>query len=119
MKDSVNIIALKRKLNKLSISTSEGFILLDYGSILYMNSDNNYTIIYLDNNKKITSTKNLGYYENILKNKSFLRIHNSYLVNLTKVSKYINSDGGKIIINNNISIPVSRSRKGLLLKLFV
>lgn len=46
----------------------------------------------------------------------FLRVHNSHLVNLNEISKYIRGEGGYLIMTYNSTIDVSRSRKELLME---
>jgi two-component system, LytTR family, response regulator len=50
--------------------------------IIMCEASNNYPIIYLQNKPKITTPKTLKVYEDILDTHSFLRVLNSYLVNL-------------------------------------
>lgn len=105
------------KLGKLSISTIEGIELVPYSSILYLESENSYTTIYVDGNRKIVSTKNLGFYESELREELFYRLHNSYIINLTKVTKYIKADEGYVILTNNKPIRVSRSKRDELVSI--
>lgn len=118
MKQSEHLNIIKNKLQKLSISTSDGFQLIDFDSILYLKADNNYTTFFLTDGSKIVATKNLGYFEQKLSLEPFLRIHHSFIVNLTKVTKYSKSSVGQIILNNNKSLPVSRNRKESVLLFF-
>lgn len=106
------------RLQKMPISTLDGFTLIDIDSILYLESDNNYTIFYLCNGAKIIATKNLGYYEQRLSDQAFVRIHNSFIVNLNQISRYTKADGGKVILLSNKSLPVSRHKKSTLLQYF-
>jgi two-component system LytT family response regulator len=65
----------------------------------------------MDGNKLLISKK-LKEFENILSNnKNFLRTHRSYIINVACIKQYIKSDGGSIMLQNNISIPVARERK--------
>jgi two-component system LytT family response regulator len=112
-------LKLKRdKFEKLCIPTMDGFNLIELDSIAYMQADNAYTCIYLDNNQKIISTRNLGYYEKIVSEKPFLRIHNSFIVNMKKVVKYIKGDEGYVVLENKKIIKVARSRKEELFRFF-
>ena len=54
--------------------------------------------------------------EEILECYPFMRVHNSYIVNINEVEKYIKGEGGYLIMSNGVSINVSRSRKELLLR---
>ena len=49
---------------------------------------------------------------------SFIRVHNSFLVNLNEVTKYIRGEGGYLVMTDGSTVIVSRSRKDALLKLF-
>ena len=46
-------------------------------------------------------------YENILEPYGFLRVHQSYLINKNKIVAYKKEDGGSLLIENNLSVPIS------------
>ena len=46
---------------------------------------------------------------------SFLRVHNSYLINLNEIDKYFKGDGGYLVMTDGSVIDVSRSKKDILL----
>ena len=48
---------------------------------------------------------------------SFFRVHNSFLVNLQYAIRYVKGEGGYLVLNNDMTVPVSRSKKEELLKL--
>jgi two-component system, LytTR family, response regulator len=50
--------------------------------------------------------------------KFFVRVHNSFMVNLNEVTKYVRGEGGYLVMSNNSTISVSKSRKDSLLKFF-
>lgn len=76
--------------------------------IAYVKSDNNYAVLVLQD-KKILLSKTLKWVAEKL-DKHFLRVHNSYVVNLLEVKEYIFPES-KIILSNGVSIPVARSKK--------
>jgi DNA-binding LytR/AlgR family response regulator len=116
---NTDIIAQKKlKLNKLSIPTTEGYELVDTMDIDFLEAEINYTHIHLVNNRKITSSKNLGYYEVELNAEPFLRIHNSTIINLSKVKSYIRGDDGWVILHSGKTLKVSKSKKDDLLLFF-
>jgi len=49
---------------------------------------------------------------------SFVRVHNSFLINLNEVTKYIRGEGGYLIMTDESTVNVSRSRKDALLRFF-
>ena len=118
MENTVEILAVKKdKMQKLAIPLVEGYQFIDLNNILYFESNANYTYIYLVDNTKIISSKHLGYYEENLKWEAFLRVHNSFIINLTKVSKYIRGDEAYMMMFNKKIIPVSKSKKEDVLRL--
>lgn len=106
------------KFYKLCIPTLQGFELISIIEIMYIEADGAYAHIYLEGGRKITATKNLGYYEEELKNEPFLRIHQSYMVNINKVKQYLRADNGYVIMTSGKPIRVSRSKKDELLDFF-
>jgi hypothetical protein len=46
----------------------------------------------------------------------FLRVHHSFLVNLNEVNKYVKGEGGYLIMSDDSTVDVSRSKKEMLLK---
>jgi two-component system LytT family response regulator len=102
--------------NKIAIPTMEGFHLLAVDSIISCESDNNYTCLFLKAKNKIIASRSLKEMEEILEDYPFVRIHNSHIVNINEVEKYIKGEGGYLIMSDGSNINVSRSRKELLLK---
>ncbi|WP_341215263.1 LytTR family DNA-binding domain-containing protein [uncultured Wocania sp.] len=103
---------------KITIPQQNGFEVINTADILYCKADDNYTEIYLNTNKKKVVSKTLKYFENILKDTSFARVHKSYLVNVNEVVKYMKGKGGSVILSNGKEIIVSASKKSALLSYF-
>lgn len=118
MKQTDILIIREQTNHKLSVATSEGYTLIDCDTILYLKADNNYTTFYLTDNTKIITSKNLGYFEQKLLKKSFIRTHHSFIVNISKIVKYVKSGNGHVVLTNKELLPVSRKRKVTLLKFF-
>ena len=103
---------------KITIPQQNGFEVLNTSDILYCKADDNYTQIYLNNNKKKLISKTLKYFEEALNGASFARIHKSYLVNVNEVVKYMKGKGGSVVLSNGKEITVSASKKSNLLSYF-
>ena len=101
--------------NKIALPTLEGLKMIQVDSILYCESDSNYTTFFLKSKQKIIVSRTLKEMEELLIDYSFARVHNSYLVNLSEVDKYIKGEGGYVVLNDGSTINVSASRKKLLL----
>lgn len=103
---------------KITIPQLDGFEVLNTSDILYCKADDNYTEIYLNNNKKKLVSKTLKYFEEALNDSSFARVHKSYLVNVNEVVKYVKGKGGSVVLSNGKEIMVSASKKSDLLSFF-
>lgn len=103
---------------KITIPQQDGFEIISTASILFCKADDNYTEIYLNNNKKKVVSKTLKHFEDTLKNAGFARVHKSYLVNVNEVVKYVKGKGGSVILSNGKQVMVSPSKKAQLLAYF-
>ncbi|MBR9846706.1 MAG: response regulator transcription factor [Algicola sp.] len=103
---------------KITIPQQDGFEVLETADILYCKADDNYTEIYLNNNKKKLVSKTLKYFEEGLSGSSFARVHKSYLVNVNEVTKYLKGKGGSVVLSNGKQIMVSASKKADFLSFF-
>ena len=103
---------------KITLPQQDGFEIIDTADIMYCKADDNYTEIYLNNNKKKLVSKTLKYIEERLKDGNFARVHKSYLVNVNKVVKYVKGKGGSVVLSNGKEVIVAASRKSELLSYF-
>lgn len=103
---------------KIALATKESIEFVSPEEIVVCSSDSNYTMIYLDSGRKKLISKTLKDFEELLSGFSFFRVHHSHMVNLQHVREYIRSDGGYLIMSNQMKLPVSRSRREELLKQF-
>lgn len=103
--------------NQIAIPLVEGFEFVKVKDIIYCKSDAGNTFIYLSNNKRIFSSKNLKEYQKLLADYNFCRVHNSHLINMSHIKKYLKQDGGAVVMSDNSEIPISRRRKDAFLDL--
>lgn len=106
------------EIKKLIIPNIEGFQVVKISEIIRLEGERNYTKFILTNNKKITTSKNLGEYENLLNSHGFFRIHQSTIVSLRHVSAYLKTDGGIIETSDGAQSKLSRHRKTAFFKRF-
>ena len=106
------------KNQKIALATKESIELVRPSDIVYCESDNNYTYVFLNNGKKKLISKTLKEFEELLGPFNFYRSHQSYLVNIDHISEFMRHDGGYLIMNNGQKVGVSRNKKEGLLSLF-
>jgi two-component system, LytTR family, response regulator len=102
--------------SRIGISTANGIDFLETATILYCSSDGCYSEIALDNGKKIVLSKPLRDLEDALPKASFFRIHHSYIINLQHIRRYVRGTGGEVVMDNNHSLPVARSKKDAFIR---
>ena len=103
--------------DKIAISTSEGIEFIPIKNILHIESKSNYSKIYMPENKNIMVTKILKDFEEMLLPYNFYRVHNSHLINLNYIKKYIRSEGGHVMLQDGTVIDISRRKKEEFLKM--
>jgi two-component system LytT family response regulator len=118
LQDQVLVPKTNSVSGKITIPQLNGFEVINISDILYCKADDNYTEIHLNTNKKKIVSKTLKYFEDILIDGSFARVHKSYLVNVNEVVKYVKGKGGSVVLSNGKEIMVSGSRKSALLSYF-
>ena len=96
---------------RITINTTRDCVILHVSDIVYCESTINYTTLVTKNNEKITSSKTLKKYEELLNSAGFYRVDQSYLVNLQYVKKYTKGKPAYAIMTNGIKIKVSLSKK--------
>ena len=105
-------------ITRIPFSVQSGVEFIDPSDIMYVEGDNNYSILYLNGSKKLIVSKTLSHTEDVLKDHSFLRIHKSYLINLKYLKRYVKNDGGYVELDDGLNLPVSRLKRTLLNELF-
>jgi two-component system LytT family response regulator len=102
---------------KISFATQQAVHFVKPETILYCESDGNYTTLFFLENPKLVVSKTLKEVEEVLAPYQFLRIHNSFLINLKHVSRYIKTDGGSIEMAGGAQLPISRQRKDAVIQI--
>jgi len=76
--------------------------------IVRCEADNTYTKFVLANGEQLLVSKTLKEYADMLAGYSFLRTHQSHLVNMAYIKSWIREDGGSLLLKDNTKIPVSK-----------
>lgn len=96
--------------NKITIAHTKGIKIIDQKDIVFVKADSNCSVLYFKDGTKYTDTRTLKTYESVLNNDMFYRVHKSYITNVNCIKEVISADGGYVLLNNGMEIPVSRRR---------
>lgn len=99
--------------DRLALRSQQFVQIVEVKNICYMHGDTGYTTVFLNGGKKVVTTKILKDYEEILPDTSFLRTHQSYLVNEFYIERYHPKEGLLYLIDGT-KIPVSDRKKEMM-----
>ena len=99
--------------SKIKFISSKGTCIVSKNQIDYIRSESNYSRVYLSKGTQIVCCRTLKDISSKLLKTEFVRVHASYLVNLSRIV-YINSDYSLLTLSNKDTVPISRSKKSAL-----
>lgn len=111
-----NLVRQNGQDRKVGIPTIRGYEFMDMKEILWCNSQGPYTVFHLINNKKITSSRNLGAYEEILSGNHFFRIDHKAIINIRFVKTFVKGKNCSVILTDGTELKISQRRKMDFLK---
>ena len=106
----------KDPINKIALTTLDGFTFVSYEDIVRCEAQGNYTDVVLADGSSLLITKTLKHYEEILNGKDFFRVHKSHLINLNCVRRFVKGKQGLIEMTDGQLIEVSLRKKEALLE---
>jgi len=93
---------------KICIKNKDNYFIIPVCEILYCVAAGSYTYVHLRDKRVLLHTTSLKELESHLSKDSFIRCHNSYLVNVNEV--YAFSKKKKVLSLLDIEIPISRRK---------
>jgi two-component system LytT family response regulator len=122
-KDQIQLLVesvknMKATTPRIALTTNDGMIFVSTQDIVFCEAESNYTSVVLANGKKIVVSKVLKDIDEALSGPDFFRIHNSFLINLNRIKKFVRGDGGYVVMDNDTTISISRSRRQEFMELF-
>lgn len=111
-----NLKNMQKDARKIVLPSQNGFEIIPVKDIIRCRADINYTTFFLSNGNKMVTAKTLKEFEDMLSDYDFIRVHNSHLINLHHIKKYIKGEGGVAIMTDGTEVEVSRRKKEEFLK---
>ena len=99
------------------VSNKECIYVINPFDILFIKAEGSYAQIQLKNGKKYLASKTLKSFIGKLNTSHFIRVHNSYIVNILFIEKISRSSKMCLEIKNGFTIPVSRTNQKNILNL--
>lgn len=104
----------KTEVNRIYVPLKDYYQLVDLSKVLFLKADGMYCGIVFQDEKSLLVSKPLKYLEKKIEdNKSFVRVHRSYIVNI-EVVKRCSSDFKMITLSDSTVLPVSAKYKEVL-----
>ncbi len=96
---------------RIVVPCAEGVHVLDPGQVVRCEADGNYTRLHTLDGERLVTARTLKDFEDLLLPHRFGRVHISHLVNLRHVRKFLNRDGGVLVLADGAEVPVSQRRR--------
>lgn len=103
---------------KIVLKDLESIHVVKLSELLCCEASGIYTTFYLSDRTQIVVSKNLKEYEDLLESFGFLRVHNSFLVNTSKILRFDKADGGLLILEADMKVPVSQRKRDVVIEFF-
>jgi two-component system LytT family response regulator len=98
--------------SKVSLPVTDGLRFERLDDIRYLEAAGNYTFLYFTNGERLLVCRTLQEMEDRLASPyRFLRIHRSYVINVDFLERYVRGKGGYVILEGNINLTVSASKR--------
>ena len=101
---------------KIGISSMTEVQFVPINEIVRLEADDNMTHFWIKDGRRITASKTLKYYDNLLTPFNFFKVHQSHLINLNYIKSYIRNEGGYLIMEDGKNVEISRRRRPLFLE---
>lgn len=113
-----NLKLANGQLQRIVLPQLTGFIVIAVSDIVYAQADDNYSVIHLKNGQKHVVSKTLKFFDDILSELGFMRIHKSHLINTSEIKEYRKGKTGQVQLSDGTWLDVSAQKKKGFLELF-
>ncbi len=111
-----NIAEPIKNKKKIVLKTMERIYSVGLDDIIRFESDGGYTKVYLTDGKRITVSKTMKEYDDLLLDAGFLRVHHSHLINMNHLFCFEKAEG-HVVMKDDSVVPVSNRKKDHLMEL--
>ncbi|MBL7897473.1 MAG: response regulator transcription factor, partial [Crocinitomicaceae bacterium] len=95
-----------------------GFVVVKIADVMRIEADNNYSTVYLTDGTKQVVSRTLKFFEELLNESGFIRIHQSHLINTKFISEFKKGKTAQVKLSDGVWLDISAQRKKEFLDLF-
>ncbi|MEL6863271.1 MAG: LytTR family DNA-binding domain-containing protein [Bacteroidota bacterium] len=96
---------------RIILPAQNGMIYLNLDEICYLESEGRYARVHLIDGSDLLTTKSLKDCQDLLNHPFFLRVHRSYIINLSYIKKYTKGRESFVLMENKAQIDVGKNYK--------
>lgn len=101
----------KKRLRRIILPTADNLHIVELNDIIRAEADSNYTTFRLAGGKKIMVSRTIKEFDGLLAGSGFIRVHQSFLVNIIHIDKFVKRGGGHLQMKDGSTVPVSPTLK--------
>ena len=114
LENLIQLLQEQKDDHRIALTTMKETRFIRTQDIMRCESSNNYTLFFLSNGEKLTASRPIFEYEELLKGYGFIRCHQSHVVNRKYVKSWVKEDGGFLLLENGHLVPVSKNKKEIV-----
>jgi two-component system LytT family response regulator len=115
LENLLRLLRQQKEEHRIALATLKETRFVPTGEIIRCEASNNYSIFFLAGGEKLTVSRPIYEFEELLKDYGFIRCHQSHLVNRQYVKSWVKEDGGYLLLDNGDQLPVSRNKKEMVM----
>ena len=97
---------------KIALPVADGLRFERIETIVYLEAAGNYTFLHFRDGERLLVCRTLQDMQSRLAAPyRFVLIHRSYIINVDYLDRYVRGKGGYVVLENNVSLTVSNSRR--------
>lgn len=97
--------------HSLALNSNDSYEFITASDIVRVEAQGMYANVFLNDGTKRMVTRPLKTLETAIGSNTFARVHNSHLVNIKYISRFMKNDGGYLTLKDGTAVPVSKRRK--------
>ncbi len=106
----------EKVLKRVILSTADNLHIVAIDEIIRAEADSNYTVFVLSQGRKVMVSRTIKEFDKLLSGSGMIRVHQSHLINVAHIDKFVKHDGGYLQLKDGSKIPVSQNLKKQVLQ---